>query len=264
MHSAANAKQQKHFVLVHGGCLGAWIWYKLKPLLESAGHKVTAVDLSAAGINPRRLDEIHTFRDYSEPLMEVMASIPPDEKVVLLGHSFGGMSLGLAMETYPEKISVAVFMSAMMPDPNHSLTYPFEKYNEKCPADMMLDSQFSTYGNPENPGMSMILGPQFMALKMFQNCSVEDLELAKMLTRPGSLFFQDLAKAKKFSTERYGSVKRAYIFCNEDKSFPVEFQKWFVESVGADKVKEIKEADHMGMLSQPREVCKCLLDISDS
>ncbi|KAL7240066.1 hypothetical protein ACSBR2_005848 [Camellia fascicularis] len=38
------AKQQihTHFVLVHGACHGAWCWYKLKPLLESHGHKVTA------------------------------------------------------------------------------------------------------------------------------------------------------------------------------------------------------------------------------
>lgn len=39
----------KHFVLVHGLCHGAWCWYKLAPLLEAAGHRVTAVDLAASG-----------------------------------------------------------------------------------------------------------------------------------------------------------------------------------------------------------------------
>ncbi|GLT49958.1 hypothetical protein SLA2020_234790 [Shorea laevis] len=31
--------KQSHFILVHGVCHGAWSWYKLKPLLESAGHR---------------------------------------------------------------------------------------------------------------------------------------------------------------------------------------------------------------------------------
>lgn len=123
----ANAKQQTHFVLVHGACHGAWSWYKLKPLLESAGHKVTAVDLSASGINMRSIHEVLTAEDYSAPLMELVAAIPPHEKVVLVGHSFGGISLGLAMEQYPEKISVAVFLAAFMPDSVHPPSYPIEK-----------------------------------------------------------------------------------------------------------------------------------------
>ncbi|KAI5673604.1 hypothetical protein M9H77_13968 [Catharanthus roseus] len=58
MELVTNAKPQKHFVLVHGSCHGAWSWYKLRPLLESAGHKVTAVNLSASGINTKRIHEI--------------------------------------------------------------------------------------------------------------------------------------------------------------------------------------------------------------
>ncbi|EXB63678.1 hypothetical protein L484_027021 [Morus notabilis] len=40
------AKIAKHFVLVHGSCHGGWSWYKLVPLLKSAGHAVTALDLA--------------------------------------------------------------------------------------------------------------------------------------------------------------------------------------------------------------------------
>lgn len=126
----ASAKQQNHFVLVHGVCHGAWIWYKLKPLLESTGgHSVTAVDLSASGINTKCLNEIQTFEDYAEPLMELMAAIPADEKVILVGHSYGGYSLALAMEKYPEKISVAIFVAALMPDAVHPPSHIADKVN---------------------------------------------------------------------------------------------------------------------------------------
>ncbi|XP_058186360.1 methylesterase 10-like isoform X2 [Rhododendron vialii] len=112
----------KHFVLVHGACHGAWCWYKLKPLLQAAGHRVTALDLGGCGVHPSRLDEIVSLSDYLQPLMDFMASLVGDDdkdRVVLVGHSFGGLGVSLAMERFPEKISVAVFITAYMPNYKH-------------------------------------------------------------------------------------------------------------------------------------------------
>ncbi|MCD7462970.1 hypothetical protein HAX54_049694 [Datura stramonium] len=39
------------------------------------------------------------------------------EKVILVGHSLGGFAISKAMEIFPEKISVAVFVTALMPGP---------------------------------------------------------------------------------------------------------------------------------------------------
>lgn len=116
-----------HFVLVHGSSHGAWCWYKLKPLLEAAGHRVTTLDMAASGIDTRSLHELHTLDDYSQPLLELMDTIFPEEKVVLVGHSFGGFNLALAMDKYPHKISVAVFVSAFMPDSAHKPSYVFDE-----------------------------------------------------------------------------------------------------------------------------------------
>lgn len=109
----------KHFVLVHGACHGAWCWYKLVRLLRRLGHRVTALDLGGCGVNPGPLCEIATIDDYVKPLMDFMRSIDPkhdDEKVILVGHSFGGIAISLAMENFPEKILVALFVSAYMPN----------------------------------------------------------------------------------------------------------------------------------------------------
>jgi alpha-beta hydrolase superfamily lysophospholipase len=60
--------------------------YKLKqPQLESAGHKVTALDLTACGINTHKIEDVHTFADYAKPLLDFLASLAPNEKVVLVG-----------------------------------------------------------------------------------------------------------------------------------------------------------------------------------
>ncbi|GMP38170.1 hypothetical protein CsSME_00009519 [Camellia sinensis var. sinensis] len=120
----------KHFVLVHGSCHGAWSWYKLVPLLRSSGHRVTALDLAASGINPELVDDIPSVSDYFKPLQDFMASLPRHERVVLVGHSFGGLAVCQAMENFPEKISVAVFVTAMMPGPCLNISTLFQE--EAC------------------------------------------------------------------------------------------------------------------------------------
>jgi alpha-beta hydrolase superfamily lysophospholipase len=105
----------KHFILVHGLCHGAWCWYKLVPMLRAAGHRVTAIDLAASGAHPARMDEVASFEDYSRPLIDAVADASDGERLVLVGHSFGGLSVALAMEKFPRKVAVAVFVTAAMP-----------------------------------------------------------------------------------------------------------------------------------------------------
>ena len=83
--------------------------------MTSSGHNVTALDLGASGVNPKQVLEIPHLSDYFSPLMEFMASLPVDEKVILVGHSLGGFAISKAMESFPEKISVAIFVTALMP-----------------------------------------------------------------------------------------------------------------------------------------------------
>ncbi|KAL0450286.1 UNVERIFIED_CONTAM: Polyneuridine-aldehyde esterase [Sesamum latifolium] len=211
----ADAKQQVHIVLVHGIGHGAWCWYKLQPLLEAAGHGVTVLDLAASGIDRRNLEDLHTFIDYSQPLLDLMASIPPEEKVLLVGHSLGGMNLAFAMDMYPEKIKVAVFLTALMPDTTNKPSYVAEK----------------------------------------------DVALANTLVRPGSLFLPDLSNRSPFSNEGYGSVKRVFILCLNDKVIPIKFQRWQIENFAPDQVKKIDNSDHMVMISKPQDVSQRLFEI---
>lgn len=120
-------KEQKHFVLVHGVCHGAWVYYKVKPRVEAAGHRFTAVNMAAAGVNEKKLEEVPSLYEYTKPLLDVLAAIPENEKVILVGHSGGGMSAALGMEKYPDKISVGVFLNAIMPDTTNSPSFVLEK-----------------------------------------------------------------------------------------------------------------------------------------
>jgi len=91
---------------------------------------------------------------------------------------------------------------------------------------------------------------------------LQDLELGKSLARRSSLFMEDLSKQKKFSKERYGSVPRAFIICNEDLGIPLEFQRWMIQNAVLDDIIEIKGSDHMPMLSMPQELFDSLHQIA--
>ena len=91
----------KHFVLIHGACLGAWSWYKLETLLKSSGHNVTTLDLGASGINPLQANDLQSSYDYFKPLRDFMEALPFHERVILVGHSYGGYAISQAMENFP-------------------------------------------------------------------------------------------------------------------------------------------------------------------
>jgi alpha-beta hydrolase superfamily lysophospholipase len=110
----------RHFVLVHGACHGAWCWYKIVTLLKSVGHKVTTLDMAASGINPKQVHELNSLADYYEPLIEFLKSLPQEERIILVGHSYGGTCISMAMEFFPKKIAVSVFVTAFMHSPDLS------------------------------------------------------------------------------------------------------------------------------------------------
>lgn len=257
-----NSDEQKHFVLVHGACHGAWCWFKLKPLLEAMGHRVSAFDLLASGTNTKVIQQVHTLFDYSMPLLEFMATLPPEEKVVLVGHSLGGMSISLAMEKFSEKISLAVFLSAFMPDYVHEPSYVLDKFNESRSTEYWLDTQFLPYDSENKSETSMLFGPEYLSFNIYQLCSNEDLELGKILVRPSSFFLDNLHKEQPFSEKGYGSVTRVCAIAMEDKGIPKEFQQWMISNSPVTEVKELKTVDHMSMLSDPKQVCAYLANVA--
>ncbi|KAF3438893.1 hypothetical protein FNV43_RR17168 [Rhamnella rubrinervis] len=257
--------KQHHFVLVHGACHGAWCWYKLVTLLKLAGHRVTALDLGASGVNPKQLDDVGSISEYVQPLIQFMASIPQDERVVLVGHSYAGICISLAMETFPHKVSVAVFISAYLPHHGSPPGALIQEYFQRTPVESLLDCQYTFGQSPDDDQYrqpiltSAIFGPEYLKAKVYRNCQAEDLELAKMLIRPTGLFVEELSRDCVLTEATYGSVNRVYIVCEEDEVMEETFQRWMIKNSPTQQVISIKQAGHMVMLSKPLELFHSLL-----
>lgn len=97
---------------------------------------------------------------------------------------------------------------------------------------------------------------------MMLHC-IQDLELAKTVLRPGKWFMNDLSKESLLTKEKFGSVNRVFIVCNEDLLIKESLQKWYIEHSRTDDVKVIAGADHMPMFSKPKELCQCLQEIAE-
>jgi pimeloyl-ACP methyl ester carboxylesterase len=256
-------KSEKHFVLVHGAFHGAWCWYKVATFLKSAGHRVTALDLGASGIHPKQVHDIHSLSDYHQPLLDFLTVLPPEERVVLVGHSMGGASVSTAMEMSPEKISVAVFASALMAGPQLKLSEIFEEYNRRKDPDMDIQYEYGDGG--DSPPTSMLFGPNLLATKFYQLSPPEDLMLAMSLVRP-FCSFRDVTlidTKPTLSKEKYGSVPRVYIVCDQDQALREDFQHWMIQNnPTVDQEIVIHGSDHMVMFSKPHELASCLQDIA--
>ncbi|GFP80943.1 polyneuridine-aldehyde esterase [Phtheirospermum japonicum] len=254
--------KQHHFVLIHGACHGAWCWYKVMARLRSEGHRVTALDMAAAGTNPRCVDELSSIYDYCQPLMEFVAGLPVDERVVLVGHSMGGICVSLAMEKWSEKIVLAVFVAAFMPGPNLTVSAAYTEYRRQVGS--YMDSQYSFSNGHDKPPTSFLFGPEFMASHLYQLSPPEDLTLATLLARPiGLLGESDSLKEGSLTKDNFGSVRRGYVLCDQDNVLKLGFQEWMIEHNPTDEVKIINGADHMVMFSKSQELCVCLQHLAD-
>lgn len=265
--SSCSEPIRKHFVLVHGASHGAWCWYKLVGLLRLSGHDVTALDLGASGINPKQHYDVETISDYFKPLMEFMAALAgssslPAERVILVGHSFGGLAISQAMEVYPEKIAVAIFVTALMPGPHFNVsTLNKESLRRQG---TLLDSRYIYKNGPKNPPTAFEFGSQALSEMVYQQSPIEDLALASMLVRPLYLYSEKEMAKIRLTDGRYGSVNRVFIVSEEDKLSEKDFQEWMIMQNPPQQVHQIKGSDHMVMLSKPIQLFRRLRTIAEN
>ncbi|KAJ1277365.1 hypothetical protein BS78_05G289300 [Paspalum vaginatum] len=256
-------RQQHHLVLVHGACHGAWCWYKVATVLSSAGHRVTALDMAACGASPQRTEEVPSFEEYSRPLLDVLAGLPPEEKAILVGHSFGGLSLALAMERNPDKVAVAVFVAAPMPAAGKPMDVVFQQQDsqakEERPVDVFMDCKMET----SSPLQIFMFGPQFMKKNLYQLSPPEDLTLAVAMVRRSRRFQDDAMLTQAVLTaERYGAVKKVCIVAEDDALLSVDIRRQMASWNPGTEVMVLPGADHMPMFSKARELSQLIMEIA--
>lgn len=253
---ALEPKQQYHFVLVHGAQHGAWCWFKTIELLEQAGHSATAVDLVSAGASTVDADDVKSFDHYNQPLYEVLESLSPDQKVILVGHSMGGTSVARATERFPHKIHATVFVAGAMLSSGMSQSDNHEEVFRETSRDAQLNFSKGEHNPPTSCWPSLeVVKPLY-----YNCCSSEDIQFASKLLKRLPIMRDD---ATTFTKEGYYSVPRVYIRCSLDKALAPRFQDRYISQNPPAAVLHL-ETDHSSFFSAPRELHQHLLTVADT
>jgi pimeloyl-ACP methyl ester carboxylesterase len=238
------------YVLVHGAWLGGWCWQKVAPLLEEEGHRVVALDLPGHGDDSTAVSgmtlaaNVKCIRDAVEAA---------DERVILVGHSIGGIAITQVAEEVPARIAKLAYVSAFLPQDGQSLPELVARFLDVfAPVNIQVNESEGTISvNPDDRWRAALLG----------ECNDEDVLFASRRLVPESLAATDASVS--ITPERAGRVPRVYVECLRDRMIPIGAQRAMHQAVGCERVLTI-DTDHSPFLSRPHELADHLLSLAST
>jgi len=104
-----------NFVLIHGAWHGGWCWSRVAEPLRAAGHRVYTPTQTGLAERSHLLSRDITLDTFIADIVNLLEWEDLDE-VVLVGHSFGGLSAIGAADRVPKRIRHLVFLDALLLD----------------------------------------------------------------------------------------------------------------------------------------------------
>ncbi|WP_019938050.1 alpha/beta fold hydrolase [Bordetella sp. FB-8] len=101
------------YVLVHGAWHGGWCWDVVARILRTHGHRVFTPTLTGLGERAHLLTPQTGLQTFIQDLVDVLDHNDVSN-AILVGHSFGGLSLIGAADRVPQRIRQLVFLDAMV------------------------------------------------------------------------------------------------------------------------------------------------------
>ncbi|MGF7135851.1 pimeloyl-ACP methyl ester carboxylesterase [Paraburkholderia sp. EB58] len=280
--------QKSSFVFIHGAWHSNRTWDKVMPRLQAAGHACRAIDLPGAGtnarfpksfyhrpLNPARFatepspNRAVTQAQRTEAVVDVVRQMTSEgnSKIVLVGHSLGGLTVSATAEAVPELLHRTVYLTGFMLPPGMSVVgvHHYEAMaTALVPGLLMADPQ--------------AVGAQRIDVKSeasdyrakLREAFYGDVEERELSAFQSSLHCDEPASVAVESSlvtpARYGRVKRHYLCCTEDRAIPLAGQEFMIaavdEAIGMKTAVHRLEASHSPFLSMPEQLSEVLLEIA--
>ena len=155
------------FALVHGAWHGAWCWDRLAPELAAAGHRVVADDLPCEDVNAG-------CHEYAQIVLGSLAKTPDDD-VILVGHSAGGLTLPLIATA--RRVRRIVFVSALLPQPG-------QRFADQNTQEGILLADYQAGVELDGAGRRRWFDADIARRTMYSGCSDADAAWAFARLRP--------------------------------------------------------------------------------
>lgn len=263
-------------VLIHGFTVSSRAWIFQRRALVEAGYRVVSYDHRGHGRSGQGDHEHATIEQLGHDLQLVLEFVVPEERLVLVGHSMGGMALMALGESYPELIESRVIGVAFA-----ATSAGGEGQLISLGYGAAIGRLIGRFG----PGALQGLSRQeqvFRSLRRFgrdlEDYFVQHYSFSSPVSQSLVRFTGDLAFETSFSTiggfistfndhDRphalgvWGSVPALVISAQDDRLTPVEHGRLIADSIpGAEHV-IVADAGHMVMLEHPDVVSKEILEL---
>ena len=271
--SLAAGSDKPAFVLVHGAWHGAWTWNEMTPRLAKAGFASIAIDLPGAGTRAhfprsfmkRPLDKAAFGQEKSPAALVTQAQRTAaaidavrhaatlgNGKVVLVGHSWGGLTISHTAEAVPELLHSVVYLTA------------FLLPNGMPPGAMLNDKSFSTgqvgplfMADPAKTGALRIdprsQDPAYVAKA--KAAFYADVSDERFTAIANHLHCDEVASTAgvpmAITKARYGTVARHFIHLADDKAIPAVAQDKMVRLVDTSPIGGVTRVHRMSGSHSP-------------
>jgi len=233
------------FILIHGAWQGGWCWERIVPLLEAQGHRVLAPDLPGMGEDPTPLAEI-TLDRWVQFVCGLVSK--QKEKVILVGHSRGGLIISQVAEYLPDHIHSLIYLAAILVPNGGTLISAIQQHGGAP-----LELTFSADGNTST------VTPATVGDALYNTTS--EVWLARALSLLGAEPMISFQTPVMLSDNNFGRVPRIYIECLQDKAIPIATQRGMVSEMQCLRVVSL-ETDHSPFYSAPEELATQLIDLA--
>lgn len=224
------------FVLVHGAWHGGWCWTRVSPLLRAAGYTVFTPTLTGLGERSHLLRRDVDLDMHITDIVQVL-EFEDLEKVILVGHSYGGMVITGVADKASNRISQLVYLDAMLPENGKAIT----DYSQRKYAPITEDSWHDPAAEPQDYGVTDARDVAWVKKRlrdMPRKCMTQPLRLADDKSR---------------------RIKGAFILCS-NRPFAVEAAQRAKQRGYA--YRELLSAGHDAMVTRPRELTTILNDLA--
>ena len=237
--------QADTFVIVHGAFQTADSWSAVAHALRANGHTAIAVDLPGRNAEGDAAKAV-TLAQYVQTVQDVVEE--QAEPVVLVGHSFGGITISLVAEAMPEKISKLIYIAAYVPTAG--------------------DSMQTLAGSDKDNGFtaeSFVIAPDYAFVTILPadqaRLFINDGTLEQQASVTSAMVREPLGPIGtpvEVTAENFGVVTKAYVLTALDATVSPTIQNMMIERAGITET-ETLETGHSPQASQPKQLAGALI-----
>ncbi|ARP81793.1 alpha/beta hydrolase [Bordetella genomosp. 8] len=231
--------------LVHGAFEDAKVWQGVEAKLKADGYPVVAVDLPGRPGNPAAPDKV-SLDLYRDTVIKALTKTK--SPAVLVGHSFGGITISAVAEAAPKKVKTLVYVAAYLPRDGDSLVSMAGQ-----DADAKIGPQLQI---KKDQGIAVV---NYAArADLFANDGSPQLRAAI----PGLILDEPLAPLATpvhLTEARFGQVDKVYVHTAKDQVISPAYQARMVQATPV-RSETTLQTGHTPFLTDPAGLTKAIED----